>query len=99
MKYLGIDYGKKRIGLAISDSQALVAMPLGIFENNEDFIENLKKIIKKENIEEVVLGESINLNGNKNLIQKDISIFADKLENFGLKVKFVNEVFSSMASK
>jgi putative Holliday junction resolvase len=99
MKYLGIDYGKKNIGLAISDSQGLVAMPFGIFDNNKNFEEKFKKIISEENIDEVVLGESLNFKGEKNSIQEDIEKFKIFIENLGIKTHFVNEIFSSMESK
>lgn len=98
-KYLGIDYGKKNIGLAISDSFGKVAMPFGIIDNNKNFAEVFKKIISQECIDEVVLGNSLNLSGEKNTIQSDIEKFKIFTESLGLKTHFINEVFSSMESK
>jgi putative Holliday junction resolvase len=99
MKYLGVDYGKRNIGLAISDSSGSVAMPFGVFENNKNFEQNFKKIVSEEGIEEVVMGKSLNLRGQNNLIQKDIERFKIFIETLGLKVNFINEVFTSMESK
>lgn len=99
MKYIAVDYGKKKIGLAISDSTGVVAMPFGVFENNKDFKEEFKNIVKNQNINEVVLGKSLNFKGENNSIQKDIDVFKIFIESLGLKVHFVNEVFTSMESK
>jgi putative transcription antitermination factor YqgF len=99
MKYLAVDYGKKNIGLAISDSEGRVAMPFGIFENNEKFRERFKEIISENFIDEIILGESKNLNGDNNLIQGEINNFANFIEDLGLKIHFVNEVFTSMEAK
>ena len=99
MKYLGIDYGKKYIGLAISDSRGKVAMPLDVLENNSSFENKIKEIIAENFIDEIVLGESKNLKGQKNEIQREIEGFASFLESLGLKVNFINELYTSMESK
>jgi len=99
MKYLAVDYGKKNIGLAISDSAGKVAMPFDVFENNGDFLEIFKKIISENAIDEVVIGESKNLSGERNLIQDKIDLFTDFVHSLGLKTHFVSEVFTSMESK
>jgi putative holliday junction resolvase len=57
MKYLGIDYGLKRVGLAISEGN--LASPFKVIEVNglKDAIEKIKNIIYKEEINQVVLGK------------------------------------------
>ena len=72
MKYLGIDYGKKNIGLAISDSFGKVAMPFGIFANNKNFLEKFISILKREKIEALIFGLSLNLDGEENEINSEI---------------------------
>ncbi len=99
MKYLAIDYGKKYIGLAVSDSAGKVAMPLKVLENNHVFFDELKKIISEQSVDEIVLGKSENLKGENNFIQKEIDILKEKLENLDLKVHLINEVFTSMEAK
>ncbi len=56
MKYLGVDYGKRKIGLAVSDGQ--IASPLKVIEVNSlaDAINKLKTLIEKEDIKRVVIG-------------------------------------------
>ena len=100
MKYLGIDYGSKNIGLAISDSSGVVAMPYLILNNNRDFLGEIEKIIEKEKIEAFVFGESKNFKGEDNKINIEIKKVAKEFEEkFKLPVYFVNEIFSSMESK
>lgn len=102
MKYLGVDYGKKNIGLAISDSEGKVAMPFGIFENNKNFLETFLSIIEQEKIEAVVFGQSLNLEGEENKINQEIKNFAENIKQGGkasLLIFFQDERFTSMQSK
>ncbi len=100
MKYLAIDYGKKNIGLAISDSKSVVAMPYAILQNSNNFLNQLKEIIQKEQIEAIVFGESKNFLGQDNYINLEIKKKAEEVkEEFSLPVHFINEVFTSMESK
>ena len=61
-KVIGIDYGKKRIGIAISDIDKKIAFPLKTVENNKP-IQILKKIIESEKVASIVVGVPINLDG------------------------------------
>ena len=80
MKFLGIDYGSKRIGLAISDENAQIAFPKEIILTHDHPLEHIAKILKQENITEVVVGESINFEGEANKIEKDIDVFVQDLK-------------------
>lgn len=72
MKLLGIDYGSKRVGLATSDTESGMAFPHSVIKNDNEMINVLEKIVEKENIEKIVLGESKNLDGKDNDISEDI---------------------------
>ncbi len=67
MKILALDYGDKRIGLALGDTQAHVAVPYGILENQGRtyVLHQLKVLIKKEDIEKVLIGIPLALNENR----------------------------------
>ncbi len=58
MKYLGIDYGRKKIGLSISEG--MIAEPLKVirFEKKEDALEKVKRVVKAESADVVVVGMS-----------------------------------------
>ncbi|MCD5396927.1 MAG: Holliday junction resolvase RuvX [Candidatus Pacebacteria bacterium] len=99
MKYLGVDYGEKKIGLAISNSDGTVAMPYKIIET-QFFLKNLENIIKKEKIKGIVFGESKNLLGKDNYINLEIKKKAKICEKkFNLPIFFESEIFTSMESR
>ena len=99
-KILAIDYGKKRIGIAISDSKKSIAFPLKTIENKEIFL-YLKEIIQSEKIEAIVLGEPKALNNKVNILFSEVINFRKKIISlFNLPVHLVDERFSSkIASK
>jgi putative Holliday junction resolvase len=98
MKYLGIDYGHKRIGLALSDG-GMLAAPFSIIES-EGALENITAIIRNNGINIVVIGESTDNNGSHNPIHKEAKKFVEALsQQTGVPHIFVKEFFSSVAAR
>ena len=66
-RLIGIDPGQKRIGIAISDENKIVATPYTtlIKENYTDLVSQMKKIIKEYNIEGIVVGNPVNMDGSE----------------------------------
>ena len=64
-RLMGIDPGKKRIGIAISDENKIIATPYTTLVKNDydQFIKEIKKIIKENDIKGIVVGNPINLDG------------------------------------
>ena len=64
-RLIGIDPGKKRIGIAISDENKIIATPYTTLVKNDydQFIKEIKKIIKENDIKGIVVGNPINLDG------------------------------------
>ena len=64
MRYLGIDYGTKRIGVAVSDDDGLMAFPKGVFENKgaPAAIRMIAALVKKEKARTIVIGLPIAMN-------------------------------------
>ncbi len=91
MKYLGVDYGLKKIGLAISEGS--FASPLGVLKvsSKSDAIYKLQNIIKKEEIELVVIGAP------DSGVRSAILSVANKLE--GVSVVTSDETLSSQNAK
>lgn len=58
MKYIGIDFGEKRIGVAISDDKGIIAEPYSIIKRKSDTeaIKQIQSICQKENIDKVIVG-------------------------------------------
>ena len=65
MRILGIDFGEKRIGLAVSDLLGLTAQGLETirYENREKFLSDLSKICEDQKVGEIVIGLPVNMNG------------------------------------
>lgn len=55
-KYLGIDWGKSKIGLAVAEGETRMAFGYGKIINDKNLLDNLLQIIRKENITDVVIG-------------------------------------------
>lgn len=100
MKYLGIDFGLKRIGISISDDSAKMAFPYSVLSNDKRLFENLKGIIIKENISTVVVGESKDFSGKNNKIMDKINIFAEKIKkDFKINLFFEEEFLTSVQAE
>jgi putative Holliday junction resolvase len=100
-KVLGIDFGTVRIGLAITDSARIIASPLETIPNS-GALAYLKKLIEKEKIEDIVVGEAKYLNGESSEITALQLTFVQKLsaQHTTARIHRVNEMFTSkMASQ
>jgi len=93
MNILAIDHGKKRIGLAWVQEGLDVVLPYGVIEGG---VEELVKLIKSENINKLVVGLPIGLDGKENQNTKRVREFADELKKkVNLPIEFVDERFTS----
>lgn len=60
---IAIDYGKQKIGIAISNPERTIAMPLQVVENSKNFMNNLVELVIKYDICGLVIGLPVNMNG------------------------------------
>ena len=99
-KFLGIDYGTKRIGIAISDENGVLAFPKEIVENNKDTFDKIQNILKKENVGEIVIGESVDFSGKLNALSARIEVFILELqEKFNLPIHKQKEFLTSVEAR
>ena len=82
-RLIGIDPGKKRIGIAISDEDKIVATPYKtvIKKDYSNFLAEIKKIVLENNIKGIVVGNPINMDGtssNSSQSAKDLAINLSK---------------------
>ena len=75
MKYLGVDFGSKKIGLAKSDDSAIFAFPLEILKNSSQIAKETVQILEREGIQDVVIGKSLDLNSKDNKIEKEVDVY------------------------
>lgn len=99
MKILGIDFGTKRIGLAISDETQTLARELEIFSPQE-FWEKIEELLTEEEVEKIVLGMPINMSGEVTQKSKEVQEFADELQSrISIPVEMVDERLSSVMAE
>ena len=96
-KYLGVDVGRERIGVAVSDGEGSVAFPLKVL-GRERCVEQLLVLIDERDVEVVVFGESLDLDGKKNPIMSDVREIADVVRE-KVDVVFEPEQFSTQAAE
>lgn len=92
-KYIGIDYGVKRIGIALSDEEGLFAFPKGIV-SPETLEQEIEELCKKDHMSGIIIGHSIASNGQENALSSSIQHLAKKLEVYA-PVTLQHEGFSS----
>jgi putative Holliday junction resolvase len=100
LRFLGIDYGTKRIGVAVSDENHTLAFPKEIVKNDSNAFERLGEIIRKENISQIVVGESVDFSGKLNALSGRIEVFILELsERFKLPVHKQKEFLTSVEAR
>ena len=100
MRYLGIDYGSKRVGLALSDGEGLMAFPYKIVQNNMELVDAIHNICGKEEVSAIVLGESHDLSGKPNKIMGSIEEFKRNIEaELDLPVYFQKEFMTTVEAR
>jgi len=83
MRLLGIDYGSKRIGIALSDDGGEFAIPVIVIENTKNNIKEIVDLANKNLVKEIVIGESKNYKGEDNAIMEKSLELKNKLEEKG----------------
>lgn len=97
MKYLGLDLGKKSLGLAISDRTGIIASFYKSlrYEDETSLIEEIVSIIEKENIDVIVLGYPKNMDNSEGFRAEETLDFKEELEKLPQKVLLQDERLST----
>lgn len=98
MKFLGIDYGEKRVGLATGDDETRIASPFFVLENKgEEFLVNeIKNICEREGAESIVVGLPLTMAGGRGPQADEVSRFVGMLKkNLTTPVETEDERFTS----
>jgi len=100
MRYLGIDYGAKRVGLSLSDEEGKMAFPYKIIKNDLELVDNVHNICGQEEVSAIVLGESHDLSGLPNKIMGSIEEFKRNLETeLDLPIFFEKEFMTTIEAR
>lgn len=95
---MGIDYGDKRIGVAMTDALCIISSPYEVFENRSQkaSLQHLAELIKQFNVDEVAMGLPLNMDGSEGERAKIHRAFGEKLAKLsGVKVDYVDERLTS----
>ena len=95
-RILAIDFGLKRIGLAVTDPLRIIATPLDYIENR-DLKSYLIDYFKKEDVDCIVLGKPLQLSGQESLITKDVHELSKNLKKLfpEKRIELIDERFTS----
>jgi len=94
---LGIDYGSKRVGIALAHAVAKLPHPFTILPNDETLADSLKQLIVDQNVKHIVLGLPVPLESAESYQTKEVRLFGGKIESeLSLPVSYVNESLSSV---
>ena len=100
MRYLAIDYGNKRTGLAICDESETITSPLAVLDTNENLIEKITQIIKDETVGAIVLGLPLNMDETQGPQARIVRDFSQQLKkHIDIPIHFEDERLSSFAAE
>ena len=102
MKYLGLDYGSVRCGVAISDKLGIIASTYEVikYKSTEELIKRIEEIIKDEKIEKIILGDPKNLDGSISDRSEKTYEFKNLLENiFNIEVILEDERLTTVEAE
>lgn len=94
--FLGIDFGNKYIGLALSDKKGRYSSPYSVVRNNKDFLSFLNDLILKYSVDTVIIGNPLNSEGEDSVYSEKIKEFS---KNINCKYVLWNETLTSFESK
>lgn len=98
VRILAIDYGRRRIGLAVSDELGITAVPVATLErkNRQEDIRCLREIVRKYKIAFIIVGSPLHLAGHAGEMAQEASRFASRIKKeLGLPVELRDERLTS----
>ena len=101
-RVLGVDYGDVRVGLALSDSNKIIARPFKtlINKNSKDLLINLEEIINQNEIDEIVIGVPYNMSGQDTKQTEKVREFIAILkQKFELSINLIDERLTSIEAE
>jgi putative pre-16S rRNA nuclease len=95
---LALDYGRARIGMAIADSQAALARPLGTLDriNRNEDMRRLRELVREHGVKQIVVGLPLRLDGTRGDMAEEAARFGQRVhKQLGLPVEMVDERLTS----
>ena len=100
-RILGVDYGEIRIGLALSDNTKRIAFPFKTIKNKniDILLDVFRKLSFEKNIDSIVIGLPLGMNGKDTPQTKNVRIFSKSISILGLPIFFQDERLTSISAK
>lgn len=99
-KLLGIDHGQARIGLAISDKEQIMAIPLKAIESTKNIFDEIKQICQQEDIKKIIVGLPLALSGENTKQTNIVRSFAGELKKrLDVDIVFEDERLTSKMAR
>jgi len=98
-RILGIDYGRKRIGLSISDPLGIIATPVDTV-NRKKVIERIQEILVEFKLKKIIIGYPLRSDGEKGRSTEEVEKFAQLIEKtFGIEIELWDERYSTIEAE
>lgn len=101
-RYLGIDFGQKRVGVAISDEEHIISFPLGVVPNSgpRPVVAEISRLVKERAVSRIIVGLPLNLDGSRGAAAQGVEKFAGQLkEQLNVPVELWDERLTSKAAE
>lgn len=100
MRYMGLDFGERTIGVAVSDALLLTAQGIKTIRRSKKELEELRAILQDYEVDQIILGYPKNMNGTLGPRAEATEEFAQVLKaEFGLPVTLWDERLSTMGAQ
>lgn len=100
MRYLAIDYGGKRTGLAICDAAETIVSPLTVIHGQKELLQKIIDTVEVEKVEAIVLGLPLNMDDSQGPQAKLVLKFADQLQaHVNIPIYFQDERLSTFGAE
>ncbi len=95
-----MDYGRKRIGLALSDPRGILAQPHGFLPNDARFLESLAILVRDQEVSEIVIGLPRSMDGSASEMTKEAEGFSERVRAaVSIPVYLFDERLTSMQAE
>lgn len=100
-KILGVDFGLKKIGLAMSDAEAILAFPRETirYDKAQEGLDRVIEYARAEKVKKIVVGLPKNMNGGESAQTEKTRTFGQKLEEAGFEVRFEDERMTTIIAE
>lgn len=91
-KLLALDFGEKRIGVAVSDDNRKYSFSRDHMQNDKEFLPKILRLMREENVSRIIIGYPLNFKSEKTIQTEKTEEFRNSLEDFLLKNSFHAEI-------